>query len=373
MNDRRLAIYWDERVLLNDTGHAFGEVPPSPLIDVQQHHVENSDRVRDMVSVLERGPIAEHLDWRPGRLAASEEIAAVHPRGYVEEVQRFIEAGGGYIEENTVLSAEAWVALRAAVGTSLEAVDAVMAGDATRAYALVRPPGHHAQPAQAEGYGVFNHAAIMAERARTAGAERVAIVDWDVHHGNGTQEFFYERSDVLYVSMHMRHGTWSATHPQTGSPAEIGVGPGAGYNVNVELPLGSGDAAYQRAWHRIVAPVLEQYEPDLLILSSGQDASAFDPNGRQNLSMAGFHALSRLFLESAERLTQGRFVAVQEGGYHLSYAPYCVHATCEGLLGRDPELEDPIGYLPDHPDQADAAIGLVHTYLSRFWRFDNVR
>ncbi|WP_433519563.1 hypothetical protein ACQP2T_30875 [Nonomuraea sp. CA-143628] len=364
-----LWVYWDDRVLLNDTGMAFGEVPVSPLIDVQAKHVENADRVVNMRSVLQRGPIRNHLVWRDGRLATLDEIAASHPLGYIDSVRAFIDGGGGYIEENTVLSANAWEPLLAAAGTSIEATDAVLHGETRRAYALVRPPGHHAQPEQAEGYGVFNHAAIMAERALATGMTRVAIVDWDVHHGNGTQEFFYERDDVLYISFHMRHGTWSPVHPQTGSPAEIGVGPGMGYNVNIELPLGSGDAAYTAAWHAIVEPIMEQYGPELIIVSSGQDASAYDPNGRQCLTMKGFHRLGKLTRDLADRLTGGRFVAVQEGGYHLSYAAYCLHATCEGFLAREPELDDPIGYLPDDPRHGDAGIALVQTYLSRFWEF----
>ena len=367
--DDKLLVYWDDRVLLNDTGMAFGEAPASPLLDIREKHVENADRILNMRSILQKGPVRDHLEWRDGRLASVEEIAAAHPQHFIDAVRTFINGGGGYIEANTVLSPNAWEPLLAAVGTSIEAADAVLRGEALRSYALVRPPGHHAQPEQAEGYGVFNHAAIMAERALASGMKRVVVIDWDVHHGNGTQEFFYERDDVLYISFHMRHGTWSPTHPQTGSPAEIGAGDGMGYNVNIELPLGSGDAAYVKAWRAIVEPIIVQYKPELIIVSSGQDASAYDPNGRACLTMNGFYRLGRLTRELAETFTGGRFVAVQEGGYHLSYAAYCLHATCEGFLAREPELEDPIGYLPDDPRHGDEGIALTQTYLSRFWEF----
>lgn len=365
----KLTVFWDERVLLNDTGTAFGEVPASPLLDVTEAHVENADRVRNMRAVLRNGPLAERIEWRDGRLATREELRTVHPEEYIRDVEDFIANGGGYIESNTVLSEEAWPALLAAAGTSLAAVDAVLTGDTPLAYALVRPPGHHAQPQQAEGYGVFNHAALMAERARAAGLERIAIIDWDTHHGNGTQECFYTRSDVLYASLHMRHGTWSATHPQTGSPAEIGVDDGMGFNINMELSLGAGDAAYRAAIDQVIAPVLRQYRPELIICSSGQDASAVDPNGRQALTMDGFHAIGSRMRELASKLTGGRLALVQEGGYHLSYAAYCLHATCEGLLGLAPELDDPVGYLPDDPRHGDADIRLAQSYLARFWRF----
>lgn len=369
MDTNKVQIFWDARVLDNDTGKAFGEVPPSPFLEVHEQHVENADRIRNMRAVLQNGPIAEHIEWRDGRLATRAELHTVHPAEYVDAVERFIQDGGGYLEANTVVSEDGWDALLAAAGTSIEAVDAVLNGETLRTYALVRPPGHHAQPSQAEGYGVFNHAALMAERALASGLKRVAIIDWDTHHGNGTQECFYDRSDVLFVSLHMRHGTWSETHPQTGSAAEIGLGDGMGKNMNVELSTGSGNAAYQKSWHTTIAPVLRQYQPELIIVSSGQDASAFDPNGRQNLSMRGFRNLGGFVREIADELCDGKVALVQEGGYHLSYAPYCLHATLEGLLNLPELLEDPIGYLPDDPSRADSDLNLIHTYHSEFWEF----
>jgi acetoin utilization deacetylase AcuC-like enzyme len=364
-----LTVYWDDRVLLNDTGWAFVEVPTSPLLEVQEKHVENADRVINMRSVLQRGSLSDEIAWGDGRLATEDELSMAHPADYIASVKSFIAGGGGYLESNTVMSADAWESLLAAAGTAIEALDGVLSDATPMAYALIRPPGHHAQPRQAEGYGVFNHAALLAERALASGMRRVAIIDWDTHHGNGTQEFFYDRSDVLYFSYHMRHGSWSVTHPQTGSAAEIGVGEGMGYNVNIELPLGTGDAGYAKATREVVGPILRQYQPELLILSSGQDASAYDPNGRQNLTMRGFRKLGSLMRSYADELTGGRLVAVQEGGYHVSYSAYCLHATLEGLLGLEPRLEDPVGYLPDSPRHADQSIDFVQTYLAHFWEF----
>ena len=176
----------------------------------------------------------------------------------------------------------------------------------------------------------------------------MAVVDWDVHHGNGTQSCFYERDDVLTISLHMRHGSWGPSHPETGSPAEVGAGKGAGYNVNVELRPGSGDGAYVEAFRRIVEPVLDQYRPEALIGASGQDASAFDGNGRMNLSMDGFHAIGAGMRASADR-SGAKLLLIQEGGYARTYAAYCLHATLEGLLGVERLLEDPLAYLPDDP------------------------
>ena len=268
-----------------------------------------------------------------------------------------------------MISEHSWRAATAAAGTSLAAADAVLAGEAKGALALVRPPGHHAQPAQADGYCFFNNAALVAERARRSGIDRVAIVDWDVHHGNGTQECFYARSDVLTVSLHMRTGLWGPSHVQTGSPEELGRDAGQGFNVNVELPIGSGDQAYELAMLGIVGPVLEQFRPGLIVGAIGQDASAFDPNGRQNVSMDGFRALGRELGDAARALCDGRVVLVQEGGYARSYAAFCLHATLEGVLGlSEPLLDDPLAYIPDDFGRARASVEAVQSALSRYWR-----
>jgi acetoin utilization deacetylase AcuC-like enzyme len=183
-------------------------------------------------------------------------------------------------------------------------------------------------------------------------------VDWDVHHGNGTQACFYERDDVLTISVHMRHGSWGPSHPETGSPAESGAGRGAGHNVNVELRPGSGDGAYAEAFGRVVTPVLERYRPDAIVGASGQDASAFDGNGRMNVTMDGFHAIGKTLRESADR-SGAKLVLVQEGGYARTYAAYCLHATLEGVLGTERLLGDPIAFMPDGPTHASADIDAV--------------
>ena len=179
-----------------------------------------------------------------------------------------------------------------------------------------------------------------------------------MHHGNGTQACFYERDDVLTISLHMRHGSWGPSHPETGSPAESGSGQGAGYNVNIELRPGSGNGAYSEALRRVVEPVLERYRPDVLIGASGQDASTFDANGRMNLSMDGFHAIGRSLRESSVR-SGSRLLLVQEGGYARTYAAYCLHATLEGVLGTGRLLADPIAYMPDDPAHARADVDAV--------------
>jgi acetoin utilization deacetylase AcuC-like enzyme len=193
-------------------------------------------------------------------------------------------------------------------------------------------------------------------------------VDWDVHHGNGTQTCFYDRGDVLTISVHMRHGSWGPSHPETGTPAEVGVGAGAGFNVNVELGLGAGDAVYAAAFDEIVLPLLRQYRPGLIVGACGQDASTFDPNGRQNVTMAGFYAIGRRMGDAAAELCNGSLVLVQEGGYARTYAAYCLHATLEGVLGLDPSLDDPLAFLPEDAGRWDADLDGVRAAHTAYWR-----
>jgi acetoin utilization deacetylase AcuC-like enzyme len=348
-------VFWHPDVLLHDAGNAVLEAPASPLLEVAEPHVEGPDRIRNMRSILERGPMAPHLSWHAGRHARTDELLAFHSSEYVAELQAAAEAGGRRFTSTTYFGADSFGPASAAAGTALSAMAHVMDGQARLAYALVRPPGHHAGPDSPDGYCFFNNTALAAQLALDRGARRVAIIDWDVHHGNGSQEGFYERDDVLTVSLHMDHGSWGPSHPQTGKTEEVGRGRGLGFNLNVPLPMGIGDVGYVQAMRDVVRPAINKFRPDLIVVANGQDASQFDPNGRQLLTMAGFRALGVAARALADTHTGGRLVLIQEGGYQLSYAAFCLHACLEGVLGVGPLLDDPIAYLSDSiSDSRDA-------------------
>ena len=365
--ERTIDVYWHPAVLDHDTGSGVFEALDQGLIDTPELHPENAERVRNMHAVLERGPLAPRLGWREGRLASEDELAVLHDRDYIASLRRTCENGGGRFSSTTIVSPTSWTPMLAAAGTSLEAGRAVLDGETLVSYALVRPPGHHAAPAMTDGYCFFNNAGLVAQLARDRRVPRVAIVDWDVHHGNGTQTCFYDRADVLTISLHMRHGSWGPSHPETGAPDELGQGAGAGYNINLELRPGSGDGAYLAAFEQIVLPVLHQFQPGLIVAGCGQDASAFDPNGRQNVTMAGFRAVGEAIGRAADELCDGRLVLVQEGGYARTYAAYCLHATLEGVLGTGPLLDDPLAYMPDDPEHAAADLELIRAHVGRHW------
>ena len=257
------------------------------------------------------------------RSATQDELARVHTEAYLELLG---QAAGrsGYFDEDTFYSASSVAAARAGAGAALVITDALLDRRADFGLALVRPPGHHARPSGAMGFCLLNNVAIAAAHARARGVERVAVVDFDVHHGNGTQEAFYADPSVLYVSLHQ-----SPLYPGTGAAHENGLGEGRGYTVNVPLSAGADDAVYAAALERIVAPVLESYRPGLLLFSAGFDAHARDPLAQMQMSDQGFRALIRRTLAALE---PGVGVAMMlEGGYDLTGLGTSLAASLQGL------------------------------------------
>ena len=356
-----MEIFWHDACLEHDAGEGLWELPGHPSwLDVPEPHPENPARLRTFRHALLHGPVAEHLTWRTGRFATEEELERVHTPEYLAALR---EACAGPdrvpLEVNTVVGPGSWDAALAAAGTALAALESVRGG-VDIAYALVRPPGHHAQPTMADGYCLINNGALVAETARRAGL-RVAVLDWDVHHGNGTQETFLSEPDVLTVSLHMRHGPWGTNHPQTGAPDETGVD---GRNINVELSLGAGDEAYLRALDEIALPALREFAPDLVVCASGFDGSAFDPNGRHNLTADGYRRIGGRVAGLGLPL-----VITQEGGYLRGYSALCLHALVEGLLRLpEPLLDDPLAYVPDDSRWTTADLDEVRAVHSRYWR-----
>lgn len=233
------------------------------------------------------------------------------------------------IDPDTRTSARSYAAAVHAAGTAVASVEAVMGSQARHGFALLRPPGHHAEPDRAMGFCLFNNAAIAAEAARRQGAERVLILDWDVHHGNGTQAAFYNRADVLYMSVHQY-----PFYPGTGSPDEIGAGAGAGSTVNCALPAGQGDSEYGAVCHDLLLPIAREFQPNLILVSAGFDAHRADPLANMSLTERGFAAMCTLIVSVANECCPGRVVLLLEGGYSLQALPASVHACLEVLRGR---------------------------------------
>ena len=343
----RLAVFFDPCVLDHETGEGFFEASPSPHLPIRETHPENAARARNMLGVLQQGPIAEALDWHGAEAAGRVDLERFHQPAYIDELEAIPLDEARAYSSTTIFGKGSFRICCMAAGLAIAAARHVYEGRGKTAYALVRPPGHHAQPDMADGYCFFNNIGVAIEALRAQGLKTAAVIDWDVHHGNGTQQGFYDDADVLTISMHMNHGAWGDTHPQTGAADELGNGKGHGKNLNIPMPYGSGDQAYLRAFDDVIAPAVRAHRPEILFIANGQDANQFDPNGRQLLSMHGFYQLGARVRELADECCDGRVVLVQEGGYAVSYAAYCLHASLSGVMGREPGLPDPLAYMQE--------------------------
>jgi acetoin utilization deacetylase AcuC-like enzyme len=309
-----------------------------PFVE-QVDHPSNQRLVERTKKLLDYTGLSQQLVRVEPYAATAEDLAAFHPVDYVDLIRGISEAGGGDAGQGAPVGADSYEIALLAAGGVMAAVDAVMAGQVRQCFALVRPPGHHAEPSKGRGFCIFGNVAVAAHYARRRyGIERVMIVDWDVHHGNGTQAAFYDDPNVLFVSLQQ-----DRLFPvESGSATEIGSGAGAGFTANIPLPAGSGGAAYRSAFERVIEPLAAQFKPELVFISAGQDASASDPLGRMVLATEHYRQLTAIMQGIAERTAGGRLVLAQEGGYSETYAPYCTLAIFEELTGVRTGIEEPV-------------------------------
>jgi acetoin utilization deacetylase AcuC-like enzyme len=291
--------------------------------DPGPEHPESPARLEAIADALMRAPLAG-VESKPARPATEEEILRVHDAAHIARLAT-LAGRTAALDPDTLLSPGSHHAALCAAGAAVDAVTAVLRGDCANAFVLSRPPGHHAERRRAMGFCLLNNVAIAAEAARALGAQRVAIIDWDVHHGNGTQNSFWGRNDVLFVSTHEE-----GNYPGTGAAAEIGSGEGRGFTVNCPLPPGQSDADYGAVFESLILPVANAFNPELVLVSAGFDAHAADPLGGMNLTERGFAAMT----SALGGLASGKVVLVLEGGYHLGALAGSVHACLEVLRGR---------------------------------------
>jgi len=343
----RTGLIWSERCMWHDAGNFAGVLPPSPATFLEPDlHLETPAAKRRIKNLLDVTGLTDRLRLIAPRPATRDELLRVHCPEYLDRITALGAGAGGdanvgppYGETCFGAGGDEIAAL--AAGGVLTAVDAVLDGLVPNAYALVRPPGHHARPADGLGFCIFNNAAVAAAHALEArGLSRVAVVDWDAHHGNGAQEIFWEDPRVLTVSIHQD----AAFPPGSGAIDATGAGAGAGTNLNVPFPPGTGTGAYLAVMERVVVPALERFRPDLIIVPSGLDAGGMDPLYRLMLHSEGFREMTRAIMGAAARLCGGHLVMCHEGGYSRYMAPFLGLAIIEELSGERAGVEDP--FLP---------------------------
>lgn len=337
MNEAKKTGYvWHEIYAWHDTSGYSGLFQASDSIQVYQHY-EDPEAKRRIRNLWEVSGLLDEMQQIPAVEISEADLLRVHSPEYLAKVQALDGKFGMLDEETRVAKASVKIAKKAA-GGAIAAVRAVINGEVKNAYALLRPAGHHATPNRGMGFCIYNNCAIAAEYAHAQlGVKKIAIVDWEVHHGNGTQACFWKNPDVLTISLHQDN-----LYPQGGGfIEEIGAGAGRGMNINIPLPAGSGDGAYAYAFQQIVLPAVKRFGAELIIVACGLDASIEDPLGRQMLHAESYHDLTQQLMTLSAEICDGHLVMMHEGGYNAITTPFLGLRIAETLSGITTGITDP--------------------------------
>ena len=337
IGDRSVTVFYDEVMLGH---HPEVDLPfiPSRVekrvrnvlegLTFKWSYPEHPGRLSAIKKLLDEKPVPG-VEIKAGSHATYDQLARVHTRTYLDQMFAMKGKRAWLDRDTTAVSPDSIKAATSAAGNAIAAVEAVVKGETQSAFALVRPPGHHAEPVRARGFCLFNNIAVAAAHARAQlGCERILVVDWDAHHGNGTQDIFWADPDVLFFDIHC-----APFYPGSGALDEVGAGMGEGYTVNVPVPESSGDIAFEKAFREILIPAAERFKPDLVLVSAG-----FDPHHNDmalNLSYDGFAVLTSIVQQIADTHCDGKLVLVLEGGYNLVSLAQGVHTVLEVLAGGD--------------------------------------
>lgn len=336
----KTGFFWDEKCFWHGGGnYAFtqpvgGNVQPYASGGLPEDP-ETKRRLKNLIDVT---GLAKELDCQSAEPASMQDLRRVHPDSYLTAFKNMSDTGGGELGLRTPFGQGGYEIAALSAGLVKGALFSVLAGDCQNAYALSRPPGHHCLPDFPNGFCLLSNIAIAVEAAFAQDlTSRVAIIDWDVHHGNGTEAVFYDRNNVLTISIHQENN-----YPlDTGAAVDCGSGNGVGYNMNIPLPPGAGHATYLETMQRLVLPALDNFAPEVIIIACGFDAAAIDPLSRMMATAQTFQDMTGMVMGAAEDLCDGRLVMAHEGGYSEIYVPFCGHAVLTQMSGSDIEADDP--------------------------------
>ena len=340
MATQKTGFYFDEKCLWHTASAHALIVPVGGWVEplAAGGHAESPDTKRRFKSLLDVSGLTAQLDVRSADPGTMEDLLRVHGRDYLEQFRQLSDQNGGELGTRAPFGQGSFDIACVSAGLAMRAVDDVLSGEVKNAYALSRPPGHHCLPDEAMGFCLLANIPIAIEAAKKKhGIERIAVVDWDVHHGNGTQVIYYDRPDVLAISIHMEGGF----PPGLAVADKRGEGAGEGCNLNIPVLPGAGQEAYIAAFERLVLPKLKAYQPEMIIVASGFDANGFDPLSRTLAHSGTFADMTDMIMSAAGDLCGSRLVLVHEGGYAEAVVPFCGVAVMEKLSGIKTEVEDP--------------------------------
>ncbi|PQV56443.1 acetoin utilization deacetylase AcuC-like enzyme [Defluviimonas denitrificans] len=333
------AFLTDERCFWHGGGSYSLTLPAGGFVQPGGGLPENPETKRRLKNLLDVSGLLRELDVNSAPEASRDDLLRVHPASYLDAFKAASDAGGGELGLRTPFGKGGYEVAALSAGLAVAAVNTVLTGAATNAYALSRPPGHHCLPDWPNGFCLLANIAIAIRAAQEKGlARRIAVVDWDVHHGNGTEAIFLSDPSVLTLSVHQE---WN--YPlDTGAATVRGEGKGHGFNMNIPLPPGAGHESYLEVMDRIVLPALDRFRPEAIVVACGYDAAALDPLGRMLATAETFRLMTRKMMQVAEDLCDGKLILVHEGGYSETYVPFCGHAVIEEMSGTAIRVPDPL-------------------------------
>lgn len=344
-------LFSDERTFWHSTGVQSLFLPVGDWVEppAGSYGADTPGSKRRIINLVRASGLDQVVNIRSAAPAEAEDLLRVHPQQYLDAFKALSDENGGELGTFAPFSKGGFEIASLSAGLAIGALDSVVTGQADNAYALCRPAGHHCLADQSMGFCLLANVAIAVEAMKARhNLDRIAVVDWDVHHGNGTQAIFYDRPDVLTISLHQDR----CFPPGYSGFEERGEGAGVGFNLNIPLPAGGGHECYLYAMEKLVIPALESFNPDLIVVAGGLDANGIDPLARQLLSSESFRQMTKLMMETASRLCDGKLAMVHEGGYAEAYVPFCGQAILEALSGGAQLVEDPAldmfeGWQPD--------------------------
>ncbi|MDO9536674.1 MAG: histone deacetylase [Bacillota bacterium] len=333
------------------------------LLHTNFYHPECKERLEGAMKKLREKGVMDLLELIvPQEKAPVETIGLVHRDDYIKGVERACLDGSKQLDMDTYLTPETYEVARLAVQGGLDAVDRVMSGELDRVFALLRPPGHHAEPNRGMGFCIFNNIAIAARvLQKKYGLKRIMIIDWDVHHGNSTQHIFEDEAEVLYFSVHQ-----SPAYPGTGGFRDVGRREGVGYTINAPMLPGCGDEDYIQLFEEILLPVIDEYKPEMLLISAGQDAYAGDPLASMKLSLQCYARLAQLLVEAAEKHTGGKMLLFLEGGYNVDAQASIIYNVLNVISGWNLPLEE-----DSNPSGTRIGMGVIESVRNihkQYWK-----